>query len=104
MLSTYEFTNVYRHGLARVAAATLHTALADPPANAESVLEMARTCHDEGVALVVYPELALTGYSIEDLLLQDTLLDAAEEALATVVEGSADLAPVLVGPAFADDE
>ena len=96
MLSTYHFTNVYRHGLARVAAATLHTALADPPANAASVLEMARTCHDEGVALVVYPELALTGYSIEDLLLQDTLLDAAEEALATVVESSADLAPVLV--------
>ncbi|MFC5060935.1 NAD(+) synthase [Actinomycetospora atypica] len=96
MLSTYDFTNVYRHGLARVAAATLHTALADPPANAASVLEAARACQDDGAVLVVYPELALTGYSIEDLLLQDTLLDSAEEALATVVEGSADLTPVLV--------
>jgi hypothetical protein len=39
------------------------------------------------------PELTLSGYSIEDILLQDTLLDAAERALADVVEGSAELLP-----------
>ena len=46
--------------------------------------------------LAVFPELGLTGYSIEDLLLQDAVLDGVEAALATVVEGSADLLPVLV--------
>ncbi len=86
----------YRHGFARVAAATLRTVLGDPAANAASVLATARECHDEGVGLVVYPELTLTGYSLEDILLQDTLLDAAEAALAEVVAGSADLLPVLV--------
>ena len=67
-----------------------------PPRNAESVLRVARECQDEGVALVVFPELTLTGYSIEDVLLQETLLDAVETALLDVVAGSVDLSPVLV--------
>ncbi|QNG37152.1 NAD(+) synthase [Geodermatophilaceae bacterium NBWT11] len=90
------FTSLYTHGFARVAACTQRTALADPPANAAAVLRQARACHDDGVAVAVFPELTLSGYSIEDLLLQDPLLDAVEGALQTVVEGSRDLLPVLV--------
>ncbi|KQS71152.1 NAD(+) synthase [Modestobacter sp. Leaf380] len=90
------FESVYQHGFARVAACTQRTALADPPANAESVLRQARACAEDGVAVAVFPELTLSGYSIEDLLLQDPLLDAVEVALQTVVAGSADLLPVLV--------
>ena len=90
------FHSAYRHGFVRVAACTHHTTLADPAANAESVLRMARDCHDDGVALAVFPELTLSGYSIEDILLQDGLLDAVEGALATVVAASAELLPVLV--------
>ncbi len=90
------FHSAYRHGFVRVAACTHHTTLADPAANAESVLRMARDCHDDGVALAVFPELTLSGYSIEDILLQDGLLDAVEDAVATVVAASAELLPVLV--------
>ena len=71
-----DFFAVYRHGFARVAACTHRTVLADPAANAASVLRIARQCHDEGVAVAVFPELTLSGYSIEDILLQDSLLDA----------------------------
>jgi NAD+ synthase (glutamine-hydrolysing) len=95
-LSTNDFANAYRHGFVRVAAATLRTTLAEPAANAASLLAVARECHDEGVGLVVFPELTLSGYSLEDLLLQDTLLDAVETALGDVVAASADLLPVLV--------
>ncbi len=91
-----EFRSAYAHGFARVAACTLPVALADPAANAEAVLAVARECHDEAVALAVFPELCLTGYSLEDLFLQDPLLDAATAAVAHVVEGSRDLLPVLV--------
>lgn len=91
-----DFYSAYRHGFVRVAACTHHTTLADPAANAESVLRLARECHDEAVGLAVFPELTLSGYSIEDILLQDTLLDAVEKSLATVVDASADLLPVLV--------
>ncbi len=92
-----DFYSAYRHGFVRVAACTHHTALADPAANAESVLRLARECHDEAVGLAVFPELTLSGYSIEDILLQDTLLDAVEDALASRWSTrSADLLPVLV--------
>jgi NAD+ synthase (glutamine-hydrolysing) len=91
-----EFRSVYGHGFLRVAACTLRTAIGDPAANAASVLRVARECAEDGVGLAIFPELTLSGYSIEDILLQDTLLDAAEHALVDVVEGSAELLPVLV--------
>jgi len=90
------FRCIYEHGYVRVAACTTRVAIADPPANAEAVLREARACADEGVALAVFPELYLTGYSIEDLLLQDAVLDGVEAAVARVVDGSTDLLPVLV--------
>ena len=90
-----DFHNIYEQGFARVAACTERLAIADPAANAEAVLRQARACHEEGVAVAVFPELCLTGYSIEDLLLQDAVLDGVEEALRTIVAASADLRPVL---------
>ena len=90
------FYSAYRHGFVRVAACTLHTTIGDPAANAESVLAAARECHDDGVALAVFPELTLSGYSIDDILMQETLLETVEEALGSVVAASTELLPVLV--------
>ena len=91
-----DFYSAYRHGFVRVAACTHRTVLADPAANAESVLRIARECHADGAAVAVFPELTLSGYSLDDILMQDSLLDAVEAAVADVVAGSADLLPVLV--------
>src|SRR5687767_2310546 len=91
-----DFYSAYRQGFVRVAACTHRTALADPAANAESVLRIARACHDDSVAVAVFPELTLSGYSIEDILMQDALLDAVEDAVLDVVVASAELMPVLV--------
>jgi NAD+ synthase (glutamine-hydrolysing) len=91
-----DFRSLYSHGFARVAACTARVALADPARNAEAVLRQARACDADGVAVVVLPELTLTGYSIEDLLHQDAVLDEVEAALATVVDGTTDLLPVVV--------
>ncbi|MBO0880031.1 MAG: NAD(+) synthase, partial [Mycobacterium sp.] len=91
-----DFYNVYRQGFVRVAACTHHAAIGEPGANAASVLRLARECHDDCVALAVFPELTLSGYSIEDILLQDVLLAAVEDAVTDVVAASADLLPVLV--------
>ncbi len=95
-MESMDFYSAYRHGFVRVAACTHHTALAEPAANTKSVLRLARECHDESVALAIFPELTLSGYSIEDILMQDTLLDSVEDALSEVVASSADLLPVLV--------
>ena len=91
-----DFYNAYRQGFVRVAACTHHTTIGDPAANAESVLRLARQCHDDGVAVAIFPELTLSGYSIEDIILQDLLLDDVERAIAEVVASSADILPVLV--------
>ncbi|PHK93919.1 NAD(+) synthase [Pseudoroseomonas rhizosphaerae] len=90
------FLSIYRHGFARVAACTTRCTLADPAANARAILEAAQRCDGAGAALAVFPELGLSGYAIDDLLLQDTLLDAVEEAIGTLLEASAALRPVLL--------
>jgi NAD+ synthase (glutamine-hydrolysing) len=91
-----DFKSAYTHGFARIAACTLPITIGDPATNAETVLTEARECHDEGVAVALFSELCLTGYSSDDLFLQDTLLEAVERAISTIVEASADLRPVLV--------
>jgi NAD+ synthase (glutamine-hydrolysing) len=91
-----DFYSSYAHGFARVAACTLPVAAANPARNADEIIEQARACSEDGVALATFPELSLTGYSLDDLFLQDPLLDATEEAIARIVEASADLLPVIV--------
>jgi NAD+ synthase (glutamine-hydrolysing) len=90
------FRSLYRHGFARVASCTMQCRIADPVANAEAVLRVAKTCDERSVALTIFPELAVSGYAIDDLLLQDPLLDAVEAALSTIAEGSAKLLPLLL--------
>jgi NAD+ synthase (glutamine-hydrolysing) len=91
-----DFYNSYSQGFVRVAACTHHTTIGDPAANTASVLRLARECHDDGVAVAVFPELTLSGYSIEDIVLQDLLLDDVEAAVGDIVASSTDLLPVLV--------
>jgi NAD+ synthase (glutamine-hydrolysing) len=91
-----DFYSAYGQGFIRVAACTIRTAIGEPATNADSVLRLARECHDEGVGLAIFPELTLSGYSIEDILMQDALLGAVEDALLDIVAATADLLPVLV--------
>jgi NAD+ synthase (glutamine-hydrolysing) len=91
-----DFYNLYAHGFARVAACTLPIAMVQPRKNAEAVLAQARECADAGACLAVFPELCLTGYSIEDLLMQDTVLDAVQDALAWLVPQTENLGCIVV--------
>ncbi len=90
------FRSIYAHGFLRVAACTIETKLADPAGNAEAILAAARTCDGRAVGLAVFPELCVSGYAIEDLLLQDALLDAVEAAIQRIAASTRDLLPLLV--------
>ncbi|UHC14715.1 NAD(+) synthase [Methylobacterium currus] len=90
------FRSLYRHGFARVAACVGRSHIADPDANAAEIRLLAERCDRDGVAVAVFPELCLSGYALEDLLLQETLLDQVEAALGALVEASRGLMPVLV--------
>lgn len=94
--ATDPHASIYDHGFVRVAAVTLPVALADPATNAERHLEVLRDLHDQQVGIAVFPELSLTGYSLDDLVLQEPLLDAAEQAVLTVLEASEELMPIIV--------
>jgi len=66
----------------KMALAQINPVVGDVPGNAERILSAARRARDElGADLVVYPELALTGYPPEDLLLRDDFLDLCERFL-----------------------
>ena len=90
------FNNLYAHGFVRVAAASPRVHLADPAANARETIELARKADKTGAALVVFPELGISGYTLDDLHMQSTLLTAVREAIARVKEASRSLAPVIV--------
>lgn len=93
---TLPFESIYRHGFARVAACTIPVAIADPAANAAAVIAAAREAHEAGAAVAVFPELCLTGYAIDDLVMQDVVLDGARGAIATVAAASRELRTLLV--------
>ena len=88
--------SLYDHGFVRVAACTAVGRVGDPAANAEAILASWQACHDEGAALAVFPELALSSYAIDDLLMQDALLDAVAATSDRLVEASRGLRPLLL--------
>lgn len=94
--SSSDFASAYRHGFARVAACTLPVSAGDPARNAEAVVEQVRLRHAEGVAVALFPELSLSGYAIDDLLLQDVLLDEVDRAVVTLAVATRTLLPVVV--------
>jgi NAD+ synthase (glutamine-hydrolysing) len=93
-----EFHSLYAQGFARVAACATTCRLADPAANVESILAVLAELEQKAVALAVFPELSLSGYAIDDLLLQDALHAAIARAVERLVAVSGDLLPlILVG-------
>ena len=94
--SADDFLSIYKQGFVRVAACRPRCRAADPTFNLAQTLELARAGHEQAVALMVFPELGLSGYSIEDLVLQQALLDDVEARLTELVAASRDLGPVIL--------
>jgi NAD+ synthase (glutamine-hydrolysing) len=93
---TDRFFSIHAQGMVRVAAATPAASAGDVAANAVSILDLARRGDAEGADLIVYPELCLSSYAIDDLHLQEALLDRVEAELAALIAASAKLKPVLL--------
>ena len=90
-----------QQGFVKVAAVTPDIRVADPLYNRESVLNGIEKAVDEGAAVIVCPELCLTGYTCNDLFLQEILLREAKTALIWLVEQTKELdALIFVGLPF----
>jgi NAD+ synthase (glutamine-hydrolysing) len=95
-MRTDNFYSLHRQGFVRVAACTPKISVGDPKSNGEETLELMREGEARNVDLMVFPELGISAYAIDDLLLQDALLDAVEAAIAQLLEASKALRPVFV--------
>jgi NAD+ synthase (glutamine-hydrolysing) len=65
--------------------------IGDPRHNAQATLELVERAAADDTTLVVFPELGLTAYTCDDLFHQQALIDAAEEALARLLERTRNL-------------
>ncbi|MDI6625598.1 MAG: nitrilase-related carbon-nitrogen hydrolase [Brevundimonas sp.] len=88
MPKTHAFHSPAAHGFVRVAAATPVVHTADPVANADEHIALIEQAGARGVDLIVFPELSLSGYAIDDLLMQGALLDEVERQIERVAEAA----------------
>ena len=90
----------------RVALAQINPAVGDLAGNSKAILAFSDQAHKAGAQLVVFPELALTGYPIEDLALSKDFLSATEARLSQlavdlVTQGLGELTVIVGHPGFA---
>lgn len=83
-----------KHGYIKAAAASFALRLVDPAANARSVIDVMKTADKEGINLLVFPELCITGASCGELFMQKLLIDKAEAALRDIISESTGLRPL----------
>jgi NAD+ synthase (glutamine-hydrolysing) len=96
MARTEPFHAPTTHGFVRVAAATPVVHTADPVANTDEHIALIKQAGEQGVDLIVFPELSLSAYAIDDLLMQDALLAEVERQVARLAPLTADTGVVAV--------
>jgi NAD+ synthase (glutamine-hydrolysing) len=90
------FFSPYRHEFVRVGVCVPQVAVAEPAKNGDQLLDLLAKGDKAGVALMVFPELGLSAYAIDDLLFQDAVLDAVVGQIARLLAASKKLNPVFV--------
>jgi len=90
------FEAIHRHGYVRCAAASPTASSGDVAFNVEQAIALAREADEKGVDLVVFPELNISSYSVDDLFLQEAFLDAVEDGIARFRDETKRLGPVCV--------
>jgi NAD+ synthase (glutamine-hydrolysing) len=96
MSSSRLFDSIYSHGFIRAAVAIPAVRVADPRANAERTIALARRADASHALVVLFPEMGISAYANEDLFHQDALLNATVQAIGDVVDASRTLRGVIV--------
>ena len=80
-----------RHGFIKVASASPSLKVGNPDYNKDRIIELMRKAEKEGVKVLVFPELSITGYTCGDLFFQSSLLSSSQDALLEIKEASKEL-------------
>jgi len=86
-----QFFNLYHHGFIRAALCVPEVRVADTFFNADGIIDLARKAAARKAVFAVFPELAISAYSNEDLFHQDALLQSVLHALSRIMEATGDL-------------
>lgn len=89
-----DFGSAEKFGFVRVAAATPRLKVGNPDFNAKEIKDLVFKAYSEGIGIIVFPELCLTGYTCQDLFYDQALRDAADLALSDLIYETADI-PVI---------
>ena len=93
------------YGFLRVACASPKVIVGNCAENASAIIKEAKIAAENAAAIIVFPELSITGYTCGDLFFQRTLQKSALESLKTIAEETAVLSSViLVGLPIARNE
>jgi NAD+ synthase (glutamine-hydrolysing) len=90
----------------KICVAQLNFIVGDMSGNARKIIQACQQAYEQGVRLVLTPELSLCGYAAEDLFLRPAFIDACDQALRTITEELAQLPGlhVVVGHPSGSDE
>ena len=75
-----------KYGFLKVAAAVPAVKVADVEYNVQQIESLIAQAEGQGVEVMVFPELCLTGYSCQDLFKEQLLIDKAEEGLLVLLD------------------
>ena len=95
-----------KHGFLKVAAACPNVTVANCNANVSEMITLAESAYKEGVRVLVFPELSITGYTCADIFYSDLLIKRAEASLATYLTKSkiGDMISIIGLPLFVNDK
>lgn len=85
-----------KYGFITVASAVPTVSVADCFSNLENMKQQIAVAEDKGVEIMVFPELSVTGYSCQDLFMQQHLVDCAEECVLRLLDFTRALDVILI--------
>lgn len=95
-----------KFGYVRVAASVPELKVANVEFNTDEVIKEIKSLDKEGVQIVTFPELCLTGYTCADLFSQDILISKSKEAIKKVIDETKvlDIISIIGAPIVCDNQ
>lgn len=90
------FSSPYEHGFARVAAITIPSHPGEPDRNVPEIAAAARQAARQGACVAVFPEMCISGYTLDDLVFSERLLASVEKGIEMLAKATSDCAQLIV--------
>jgi len=84
------------YGFYRIASAVPKVEVANPKQNAIEIISLIEEAYQKEVSVIVFPELAITGYSASDLFFQQTLYEAQNSAIESILTSTQDIETIAI--------